>query len=128
MTGGGAEPVGRRQQHLFRTEPAQFPPDFADRLAAFREAADISWRELARQLQVNVRTVHRWRQGAQPDSGHLLSLLELASERDLLHVFAPSLASGSRRSTPQVGESASVTSTTQPESRRPPAPRQRELP
>ena len=121
LTGGGAEPVGRRQQHLFRTEPAQFPPDFADRLTAFRAAADISWRELARQLQVNVRTVHRWRQGARPDAGHLLSLLELASERDLLQILAPSLASFACCSTTQMHGSDSVTSTTQAESRRPPS-------
>ncbi|MXV79511.1 MAG: helix-turn-helix transcriptional regulator [Chloroflexi bacterium] len=92
--GGGVERVGRRQQHLYRTEPAQFPPDFAARLTEFRDAAGLSWRELARLLRVNVRSVHRWRRGATPDAGHLLSLLELATECGLLHTLAPRLAAG----------------------------------
>ncbi|MXY85722.1 MAG: helix-turn-helix transcriptional regulator [Chloroflexi bacterium] len=84
--------MGRRQQHHYRTEPAQFPHDFAARLSDFRAAAGLSWRELARLLRVSVRTVHRWRNGARPDAGHLLSLLELATERGLLHTLAPTLA------------------------------------
>ena len=107
--------MGRRQQRVYRTEPSQFPPDFADRLAEFRDKSGLSWRELARQLEVNVRTVHRWRQGARPDAGRLLSLLELASDRGLLHILAPNLASYPRRSTPPTAEAASVTPTTQVE-------------
>lgn len=92
--------MGRRQQHLYRTEPAQFPSDFAARLTDFRAVAGLSWRELARQLRVSVRTGHRWRNGANPDAGHLLSLLELATDRGLLHILAPTL-------TPACGESQS---------------------
>ena len=84
--------MGRRQQHLYRTEPARFPTDFPVRLAEFGDVAGLSWRELARLLRVNVRTVHRWRRGARPDAGHMLALLELAAERDLLHTIAPGLA------------------------------------
>ena len=84
--------MGRRQLHVYRTEPARFPPDFANRLAEFCAAADLSWRALARLLRVNVRTVHRWRQGAKPNAGHLLSLLELAAERDLLSLLLPILS------------------------------------
>ncbi|MCY4616966.1 MAG: helix-turn-helix transcriptional regulator [Chloroflexi bacterium] len=80
-----------RQRRQYRTEPSQFPTGFADKLAEFRAAAGLSWRELARLLRVNVRTVHRWRNGAKPDAGHLLSLLELAADRHLLHILAPNL-------------------------------------
>ena len=81
--------MGRRQQHLYRLEPSQLPPDFADRLNRLREAAGLSWRALARLLRVHVRSVHRWRNGAQPDAGHLFSLMELAVELDLLHHLLP---------------------------------------
>lgn len=81
--------MGRRQQHRYRTQPAQFPPDFPLRLDEFRRAAGLSWRELARLLQVNVRSVHRWRRGVAPDAGRLLQLLQLAAERDLLHLLLP---------------------------------------
>ena len=81
--------MGRRQQHLYRTEPARFPPDFAARLAEFCDVAGLSWRELARLLRVNVRTVHRWRKGAKPDAGHLMALLELAAGLDSLSLLLP---------------------------------------
>lgn len=80
-----------RQQHLYRVEPASFPPDFPDRLGEFVQAAGLPWRELARLLRVNVRNVHRWRNGARPDAGHLLALLELAIDFDLVHLFLPTI-------------------------------------
>ena len=81
--------MGRRQQRVYRLEPSPFPADFPERLTAFREAAQLSWRELARLLQLNVRSVHRWRAGSSPDAGHLLALLNLAAERGLLHLLLP---------------------------------------
>ena len=81
--------MGRRQQHLYRLEASRLPPDFADRLNQFREAAGLSWRELARLLRVNVRSVHRWRNGAQPNAGHLFALFEVAVELGLLHLLLP---------------------------------------
>ena len=83
--------MGRRQQHVYRLEPPQFPADFPERLDEFRRAAGLSWRELARLLQVNVRSVHRWRNGARPDAGRLLSLLELAAQLDLLDRLFPNM-------------------------------------
>ncbi len=83
--------MGRRQQHVYRLESPQFPQDFPERLDEFRRAAGLSWRELARLLQVNVRSVHRWRRGARPDSARLVALLELASERGLLELLFPGL-------------------------------------
>ena len=84
--------MGRRQQHVYRLEPAQFPEDFPERLDEFRRAAGLSWRELARRLKVNVRSVHRWRHGAKPDAAHLVLLLELAADQDLLDVLLPSVS------------------------------------
>ena len=81
--------MGRRQSHTYQLASAQFPQDFPERLNTFREAAGLSWRELARLLRVNVRTVHRWRSGARPDAGRLLALLNVAAERDLLHHLLP---------------------------------------
>jgi DNA-binding transcriptional regulator YiaG len=81
--------VGRRQQHVYPLEQRPCPADFPERLDEFRRAAGLSWRELARLLRVNVRTVHRWRQGAIPEGGRLLALLDLAADRHLLPVFLP---------------------------------------
>ena len=88
--------MGRRQRHVYRLEPPQFPADFPERLDEFRRAAGLSWRELARLLQVNVRSVHRWRNGARPDAGRLLSLLELATELDLLDRLFPNMTTRER--------------------------------
>ena len=72
------------------------PPGFPERLDEFRCAAGLSWRELARLLQVNVRSVHRWRNGARPDAGRLVSLLELAVELDLLDRLFPNMTTRER--------------------------------
>ncbi len=96
--------MGRRQQSVYVLEPSQFPADFPQRLDEFCMAAGLSWRELARQLRVNVRTVHRWRNGARPDAGHLLSLLALAADRGQLDSLLPSAA---KQSSPQSAGNAS---------------------
>ena len=81
--------MGSRQQWVYRTEPEEFPQDFPRRLEGFRQAAGLSWAELARLLRVNARTVRRWKAGAEPGSGHLFRLLELAAGRGLLHHLLP---------------------------------------
>ena len=81
--------MGRRQQWVYHIEPEDFPTDFPDRLDAFRQAAGLSWRGLARRLKVNARTVWRWKAGAAPGSGHLVSLFRLAAAMGLLHLLLP---------------------------------------
>lgn len=81
--------MGRRQQWVYHIEPEEFPPDFPDRLDAFRQAAGLSWRGLARRLKVNARTVRRWKSGATPGSGHLVSLFSLAAGLGLLNLLLP---------------------------------------
>ena len=76
--------MGRLQQCVYRVEPAVFPADFANRVERFRDAARLSWRALARELRLNVRSVHRWRTGARPDAGHLFALFSLAAELGLI--------------------------------------------
>ena len=49
----------------------------------------MTWRGLARELKVNVRIVWRWKAGAKPGPGHLVSLFGLAAEMGLLHLLLP---------------------------------------
>ena len=81
--------MGRRRQWVYHIEPEEFPPDFPDRLDAFRQAAGLSWRGLARELKVNSRLVYRWKAGTVPGSGHLVSLFVLAAGMGLLHLLLP---------------------------------------
>ena len=81
--------MGRRQQWVYHIEPEAFPADFSQRLDAFRRAAGFTWRSLSRRLKVNSRTVRRWKAGAAPGSGHLVSLFSLAARMGLLHLLLP---------------------------------------
>ncbi len=81
--------MSRRQQWVYHIEPEEFPPDFPDRLDNFRQAAGFSWRGLARRLKVSARLVFRWKAGAAPGSGHLVSLFGLAAAMGLLHLLLP---------------------------------------
>ena len=81
--------MGSRQRYVYRTEPQEFPADFAERLDRFRQAAGFSWRGLARELRVNAETVRRWKAGSRVGSGHLVSLFALAARLGLLHHLLP---------------------------------------
>jgi hypothetical protein len=83
--------MGRRQQWVYHIEPEAFPQDFPKRLDAFRQAAGLISRGLARFLKVNALTVFRWQAGAAPGSGHLVSLFGLAAGMGLLHLLLPEL-------------------------------------
>jgi len=78
-----------RQLKVYRVEPATFPEDFPERLEAFREAAGLSRRELARQLRTDVRILKRWNNGTRPDAANLLALFVLAAGMGLLHLLLP---------------------------------------
>ena len=83
--------MGRRQELVYHVEREEFPRDFPERLDRFRQAAGLSWREMARRLKVNARLVRRWRAGAKPGSGHLVNLFDLAAGMGLLHHLLPSV-------------------------------------
>ena len=88
--------MGRRQQWVYHIEPAEFPTDFPQRLDAFRRAAGLSWRGLARRLKVNARLVFRWKAGTAPGSGHFVSLFRLAAGMGLLHLLLPEAGEAER--------------------------------
>ena len=71
----------------YRAQGAEFPEDFPQRLERLREASGLTWRALARELGVSVRSLYRWRAGTRPDAAHMLSLVEFATERELLDVL-----------------------------------------
>ena len=81
--------MGRPQRHVYRVEPARFPPDFPERLERLCLETGLSRRGLARALRVDARTLRRWRNGAQPGPGHLYRLFCFAVERGLLHYLLP---------------------------------------
>ena len=63
---------------------AAFPDDFPQRLERLRAASGLTWRALARELRVSVRSIYRWRTGTRPDAAHMLAIVEFATDRDLL--------------------------------------------
>ncbi|MDE2744992.1 MAG: helix-turn-helix transcriptional regulator [Chloroflexota bacterium] len=68
----------------YRPNGAQFPDDFPQRLERLRAASGLTWRRLARELGVGVRSLYRWRVGTRPDAAHMLAIVEFATERELL--------------------------------------------
>ena len=78
-----------RQQWVYRRDRAHLPGDFPQRLERLKEAADLSWRGLARLLRTDPRLIRRWRNGTRPDAGHLYSLFSVAAEMGLLHLLLP---------------------------------------
>ncbi len=84
--------MGRQQEWVYHVEPEEFPRDFPERLDRFREAAGLTWRELARRLKINARSVRRWKAGTRPGPGHLVSLFNLAAAKGLLHILLPSVS------------------------------------
>ena len=69
--------------------PPPWPEDFGQCLERLKGMAGLTWRELARQLKVNVRVVWRWKAGASPGPGHLVSLFSLAAGMGLRHLLLP---------------------------------------
>ena len=68
----------------YRPKGTEFPVDFAQRLERLRAASGLTWRRLARELGIGVRSLYRWRAGTRPDAAHMLAIVEFATERELL--------------------------------------------
>lgn len=65
----------------YRRPYAPFPKDFAARIECLRAAAGVSWREFARRIGTDPKTVRSWRAGKkQPSSRYVLALFRLANE------------------------------------------------
>lgn len=54
------------------------PEDFPQRLVALKETSGLSWNGLAEAIGVDVKQLRRWRKGAEPCGGAMLSLVDLA--------------------------------------------------
>ena len=69
---------------------ALIPEDFGDRLTTLKELTGLSWEGMAVGMGVDSRQVLRWRRGAAPNGGAMLSLVRLATRvpnglAELLH-------------------------------------------
>ena len=58
---------------------ALMPEDFPRRLAALRERTGLPWERMAVCMGVDPRQLWRWRQGASPGGGAMLSLVRFAT-------------------------------------------------
>ena len=56
------------------------------------EVSGLSWRELARRLQISPVTLWRWRKGVKPHPRHLRALHDLADELGLLSILTTGTA------------------------------------
>lgn len=68
-----------RRRRLYAPIETDLPCDFPQRLERLKEASGLSWRELARRLGTEPKTLRRWRRGVSPGSTYILRLLILAS-------------------------------------------------
>ena len=59
---------------------ALLPNNFPERLLGLKERADLTWEAIALVLGVNTRQLLRWRRGASPSGGAMLSLVRFASQ------------------------------------------------
>ena len=64
---------------LFTPGVALLPEDFSERLALVKKITGLSWEGLSTCLGVDSRQVLRWRQGAAPNGGAMLSLVRVAA-------------------------------------------------
>lgn len=59
---------------------ALLPEDFPARLAALKEMTGLSWEGMATAMGVDIRQLHRWRNGTAPNGEAMLSLVRLATQ------------------------------------------------
>ncbi|MYD92488.1 MAG: hypothetical protein F4Y02_02090 [Chloroflexi bacterium] len=76
---------GRRRLELL--QGAVMPEDFPQRLERLKEASGLSWRGLARSIGIDYKLMRRWRKGAAPSGGSMLSLFLFANRIGCLHIL-----------------------------------------
>ena len=73
-----------RRTHLrgqqVRSGEALLPNNFPERLLGLKERSGMTWEAMAFALGVDTRQLWRWRHGASPSGGAMLSLVRLASQ------------------------------------------------
>ena len=66
------------QQRVYRPVEFDLPPNFPERLALFKEASGLSWKEIARLLGVTLHRLRQWRKkGVPPTPANLFLLLTI---------------------------------------------------
>lgn len=71
---------GTRRRLEFAPGEAQLPGDFGERLTGLKRRGGLTWEEMAEALGVDNRQLLRWRRGACPNGGSMLSLIRLAAQ------------------------------------------------
>ena len=72
------------QQRVYRPVEFDFPSDFPERLALFKEASGLSWKTIAGLLGVGLHRLRQWRnKGSAPSPTHLFLLLTIAEAMGL---------------------------------------------
>ena len=72
------------QRRVHRPVEFDFPRDFPERLARFKEASGLSWKRLASVMGVSPHRLRQWRYGrAVPSTAHLFLLLTVAERMSL---------------------------------------------
>ena len=71
---------GTRRQIEFAPGEAQLPCDFGERLTGIKRRGGLTWEQMAEALGVDNRQLLRWRRGACPNGGSMLSLIRLAAQ------------------------------------------------
>lgn len=59
---------------------AELPGNFPERLLAIKQRGGLTWEAMAFALGVESRQLLRWRRGAVPSGGAMLSLVRLAAQ------------------------------------------------
>ena len=67
------------QETDFPPGVALLPEDFAERLVAVKERTGLPWERMADSMGVDPRQLWRWRHGASPGGGAMLSLVRFAT-------------------------------------------------
>lgn len=74
----------RRKAPYRRPRCPALPEDLPERIERLKDAAGISWREFAKRIGTEPKTVRRWRCGTrQPSSKFILALVRFADEDPL---------------------------------------------
>ena len=72
------------QQRVHKPFRHDFPTDFPERLALFKEESGLSWRAIARLLGVSLHRLRQWRnKGVAPSHPKLFLLLTIADAMGL---------------------------------------------
>ena len=76
-----------RQRMDHKWAAKSFPEDFPLCLERFKNASELTWKDIALRLGTSPLSLRRWRGGMKPRSLHLLALMDLEDELGLAHLL-----------------------------------------